>query len=97
MARLLRQLRFNWDDFSLSPQIGSTIAFPGVSLRFNNHFEFLRSEVERNFPAESGNFQKLADTVVDQGETIRDLRAELGAPAPIAHGRHLRVIEGGRQ
>jgi phytoene dehydrogenase-like protein len=65
LARLLRQLRFNWDDFSLSPQMGSTIAFPGVALRFNNHFEFLRSEVERHFPAESGNFQKLADTVID--------------------------------
>src|ERR1700759_2411865 len=38
LARLLRQLRFSWDDFSLAPQIGSTIAFPGVSLRFNNQF-----------------------------------------------------------
>jgi phytoene dehydrogenase-like protein len=65
LARLLRQLRFSWDDFSLAPQIGSTIAFPGVSLRFNNHFEFFRSEVNRNFPAEKDNFKKLADTVVD--------------------------------
>src|SRR4029077_4045660 len=65
LARLLRQLRFSWDDFSLSPQIGSTIAFPGVSLRFNNNFEFFRSEVNRNFPAEKDNFQRLAETVVD--------------------------------
>ena len=41
LARLLRQLRFSWDDFSLAPQIGSTIAFPGVTLRFNNDFELL--------------------------------------------------------
>ncbi len=34
LARLLRQLRFHWDDFALSPQIGSTIAFPDVRLRF---------------------------------------------------------------
>ena len=58
-------MRFSWDDFSLAPQIGSTIAFPGVSLRFNNHFEFLRSEVNRNFPAEKDNFHRLTETVVD--------------------------------
>jgi phytoene dehydrogenase-like protein len=65
LARLLRQLRINWDDFSLSPQIGSTISFPGTSLRFNNQFEFFRSEVHRNFPAERDNFSKLAETVVE--------------------------------
>ena len=27
LARLLKQLRFQWDEFSLSPQIGSVIAF----------------------------------------------------------------------
>src|SRR5215813_11651510 len=65
LARLLRQLRFSWDDFSLAPQLGSTIAFPGVSLRFNNNFDFFRSEVERSFPAEKDNFQRLVNTVVD--------------------------------
>src|SRR5438477_9761995 len=39
LAKLLRQLRFSWDDFSLSPQVGSTIAFPGVELRFTNDFD----------------------------------------------------------
>ncbi len=28
LARLLRQLRFKWEDFELSPQVGSAIAFP---------------------------------------------------------------------
>jgi phytoene dehydrogenase-like protein len=65
LARLLRQLRFNWDDFSLSPQIGSMIAFPGVSLLFNNQFELFRSEVHRHFPREKDNFEKLTATVVD--------------------------------
>ena len=65
LARLLRQLRFNWDDFSLAPQIGSTISFPGVSLRFNNQFDFFRSEVHRNFPAEKDNFRKLTESVID--------------------------------
>ena len=32
LARLLRQLRFKWEDFALSPQLGSKIAFPGVEL-----------------------------------------------------------------
>ena len=39
LARLLKQLRFSWDDFSLVPQIGSAIMFPGVTLRFNNDFD----------------------------------------------------------
>src|SRR5204862_7343564 len=30
LARLLRQLRLRWEDFALSPQIGSEVAFPGV-------------------------------------------------------------------
>ena len=38
LARLLRQLRFRWEDFALAPQAGSSIAFPGVTLRFNNDF-----------------------------------------------------------
>lgn len=65
LARLLRQLRIRWDDFSLAPQLGSLIAFPGVSLRFNNNFELLASEVERSFPHEKDNFLKLSETVVD--------------------------------
>ena len=44
LARLLRQLRFKWEDFSLSEQIESSIEFPGVSLRFNNDLTLLRSE-----------------------------------------------------
>jgi phytoene dehydrogenase-like protein len=65
LARLLRQLRMSWDDFSLSEQIGSAIAFPGVSLGFTNNFEFLRSEVGRYFPREKDNFQKLSEAVTE--------------------------------
>src|SRR5687767_12807770 len=50
LARLLRQLRFSWDDFALSPQIGSTIAFPGVSLDFTNDIRQLEAEIEDKFP-----------------------------------------------
>src|ERR1041384_3906997 len=36
LARLLRQLRFSWDDLGLVPQIGSSIAFPTARLEFSN-------------------------------------------------------------
>jgi len=65
LARLLRQLRFRWEDFSLVPQLGSAIAFPGVTLAFNNQFELLQSEVNKHFPKEKDNFQRLASTVID--------------------------------
>src|SRR5262245_55987709 len=65
LARLLRQLRFRWEDFSLVPQLGSAIAFPGVTLAFNNQFELLQSEVNKHFPKEKDNFQRLANTVID--------------------------------
>lgn len=88
LSRLLRQLRFAWDDFALAPQLGSSIAFPGVELKFNNEFKLLESEIGRAFPRERDNFQKLLAQIVDYddlndemftlstrkilGETIRD-------------------------
>ena len=65
LSRLLRQLRFSWDDFALAPQIGSAIAFPGVRLQFGNDFEWFRSEVHKNFPSQRDNLQKLLERVVD--------------------------------
>ena len=65
LARLLRQLRFRWEDFSLTPQSGSAIAFPDARLRFTNDFDLLASEVRRVFPAEIDNFQRLTRQIVD--------------------------------
>jgi len=65
LARLLRQLRFAWDDFSLSPQLGSAISFPGVTLRFNNDFEFFKSEIYARFPKQKDNFEKLLTHLTD--------------------------------
>jgi phytoene dehydrogenase-like protein len=65
LARLLRQLRFQWEDFALSPQIGSTIAFPGVSLNFDNDFEVLCAEIERAFPSQIDNFRQLVRRIID--------------------------------
>jgi phytoene dehydrogenase-like protein len=61
MSRLLRQLRFSWDDFQLAPQTGSRVAFPGRTLKFNNDFSLLVSEVAREFPSQVDGFRRLTE------------------------------------
>src|SRR6478735_4718436 len=58
LARLLRQLRFAWEDFSLSPQLGSAVAFPDVTLNFTNNPELLAAEVARAFPGQKDNYAR---------------------------------------
>jgi phytoene dehydrogenase-like protein len=70
LARLLKQLRFQWEELALSPQVGSLIAFPGVSLRFTNHIELLAEEVARKFPAEKDNFQRLLEQIADYDDAV---------------------------
>jgi phytoene dehydrogenase-like protein len=65
LARLLRQLRFSWDDFAIAPQVGSTIAFPEVTLAFGNDIELLQSEIAAKFPRQGDSFQKLLGLIVD--------------------------------
>lgn len=72
LARLLKQLRFRWDDFSLSPQAGSAVRFPDVELKFANGMELLTSEVERAFPAQKDAFQKLLTQIVDYDDLDQD-------------------------
>ncbi len=73
LAVLLRQLRMAWDDLALAPQIGSAVAFPGVELRFNNDPNYLKSEIERLFPQQRDNFQRLLDKIAGYD----DLNAEI--------------------
>lgn len=72
LARLLRQLRFRWEDFELSPQVGSAVAFPSARLRFNNDIDFLRSEIARVFPSERDNFEKLLSQLADYDDLTQD-------------------------
>ena len=72
LARMLRQLRFKWEDFALSPQIGSRIAFPDVSLDFDNDLRLLTAEVADKFPHQIDNFQKLCDKIVDYDDLDQD-------------------------
>ncbi|MFZ5830690.1 MAG: phytoene desaturase family protein, partial [Planctomycetota bacterium] len=59
LPKLLRQLRISWDELRLFPQIESAVAFPGITLPFNNDFEFLLSEVRRHFPRQVDNLRRL--------------------------------------
>ena len=65
LARLLRQLRFQWEDFALVPQTGSRIAFPGVRLDFSNDFALLESQVAERFPTQIDAFRRLAAAISD--------------------------------
>lgn len=65
LARILRQLRFKWEDFALAPQKGSRIAFPHSELRFDNDLDLLRSEIKRAFPDQVDNFENLVNKIVD--------------------------------
>ena len=65
LARILRQLRFKWEDFALAPQKGSRIAFPDTQLRFDNDLELLRSEVAATFPTQIDAFDQLIGKIAD--------------------------------
>jgi len=65
LARLLKQLRFRWDDFQLAQQRGSSIAFPGVELNFNNDIRLFESEIADKFPHQRDAFTKLMQRLAD--------------------------------
>lgn len=82
LARLIKQLRMSWDDFSLVPQIGSSVMFPGLTLRFNNDFDFFRSEIDRAFPGQKEKFRRLVANVSDYDDLDFD-RANVSARAVV--------------
>src|SRR3989449_8966915 len=45
LTKICRQLRLTLEDFALVPQYQSEIRFPGITLRFNNDFQFFIQEV----------------------------------------------------
>jgi len=65
LAKLIRQLRFRWEDFKLAEQIGSSIRFPGVSLDFGNDVELLESEIAKHFPNCIDGYHKLVASLLD--------------------------------
>jgi phytoene dehydrogenase-like protein len=73
LVRILRQLRLSWEDFSLAPQLGSLIAFPGVRLAFNNDIGLLDSQVAAVFPRQKDNFQTLLSQILDYDDLNQDV------------------------
>jgi phytoene dehydrogenase-like protein len=67
-SKLLKQLRFSYDEFNLCPQTYSKISFPDCELKFSNDFELLRSEVFEKFPNERDNFQRLVEKILSFNE-----------------------------
>ncbi|TWT36260.1 hypothetical protein KOR34_11640 [Posidoniimonas corsicana] len=78
LARLLRQLRFSWDDFQISPQIGSQVVFPGARLAFDNDPELLAAEVAREFPGQADNWRRFVEAIVDYDD-LSDEHQQLSA------------------
>lgn len=83
LAKLLRQLRLSWDDFRLAPQLGSAIAFPGVTLLFSNDLALLESEIARAFPAQEDNFRRLVGRIADYDDLNQEM-FELSARSILA-------------
>ncbi len=68
LSKLLRQLRLRWEDFDLTPQCGSSIAFPGVTLRFTNEFAFFEQQVAEMFPSQINGFRRLVTQIQQHDE-----------------------------
>ena len=74
LNKILRQLRFQWDDFDLSPQCGSSVVFPGHTLRFNNQFDYFEAQIAQQFPSQIDGFRRLvadidSHNIGDLGQT----------------------------
>ncbi|HEX4128543.1 MAG TPA: NAD(P)/FAD-dependent oxidoreductase [Pirellulales bacterium] len=65
LARLLRQLRIGWDELALKPQVGSRVAFPGITLEFDNDFRRLEAEIAQKFPKQIDRFRALVARIGD--------------------------------
>lgn len=88
LARVLKQLRFRWEDFALIPQRHSAIRFPTAELRFANGLELLTEQIAARFPHAVDDFRVLSGKILDYddldqesfavstrevlGETVRD-------------------------
>jgi len=68
LTKICRQLRLTLEDFALVPQYQSEIRFPGITLRFNNDFEFFIQEVIEHFPAQKDNFLRLVRCIQEYDE-----------------------------
>lgn len=68
LSKLLRQLRLRWEDFDLTPQCGSSVAFPGVTLQFTNDFTVFEQQVAEHFPSQIDGFRRLVQQILEHDE-----------------------------
>lgn len=83
LSKLLRQLRLRWDDFDLTPQVGSSIRFPEAQLRFTNDLGELEQSIADRFPSQIDGFRRLAAYIGELSPTDNRLE-EISARATIA-------------
>ena len=77
LAKLLRQLRIRWEEFELSEQKQSRVAFgPSgeTSLRFTNDFTVFEHEVAQVFPQQIDGFLKLIEKVRSYDDVGLDVK-----------------------
>jgi len=72
LSKILKQLRMGWDEIGLCPQRGSSIVFPGCTLRFNNDFTYFEQQISEKFPAQVDNFRWLVKRIREHDEVSFD-------------------------
>lgn len=63
LAKLLRQLRINYDELELGEQTYSRVCIADVTLRFANQFALMFEDVAAAFPSERDGFARLVHAV----------------------------------
>ncbi|MDA7980791.1 MAG: FAD-dependent oxidoreductase [Pirellulales bacterium] len=61
LGKVLKQLRFSWDEFQLRQQKGSQIAFGDVRLNFTNDIQRLTADVADHFPRHVDQLKQLIE------------------------------------
>lgn len=93
LARLLRQLRFSWDDFQISPQIGSQVVFPGSRLAFDNNPELFASEIAREFPDQVDNYQRFLSAIADYNDLTDEHQQQSARAVVSSYLTESRLVE----
>ncbi len=74
LLKILRQLRFKYEDFGLYPQKISSIRFKDARLNFNNDFNYFRSQIHETFPLQIDNFEKLLEKINNYNELDLEIK-----------------------
>ena len=69
LSKLCRQLRIPYEMLQLQEQKRSRIQFPGINLRFDNHWELFFEDICQHFPQEKENILRLDHFIEDFSET----------------------------